>query len=115
MFRRSRPQPKPAGPGWTISDPPERIWDVSINHMGVAVKGFGTGSSYESLMSELLAAQLGFGQLSHIGYRSEFSGPLNDALTDWSLGMTLGDTERAGRGYESVRQLLTAMIAAEGG
>lgn len=113
-----RPDTASAGPGWTIDDSPEQIWDVSISHMAEAVKGFATGPAqfpYEVLMKELIAAQLGFGRLVEIGYRSEFSMPLRDALDDWSEGVTIGDNDRAGRGYDAARNLVNALILAAGG
>jgi hypothetical protein len=106
-----------ANPGWTTNDPPKHIWDVSISHMGAAVQGFAKGPAefpFESLMKELVPAQLGFSWLANIEYRSEFSIPFRDALDDWAKGLTFGDNNRASRGYEGTREAVNALIAAGG-
>jgi hypothetical protein len=111
-------EPQGANPGWTVDNPPEHIWDVSISHMGEAVKGFAKGPAecpYESLMRELIPAQVGFGWLAEKGYQSKYSIPLRDALDDWAQGMTLGDNDRASRGYHSTMEVVNALIVAQGG
>ena len=98
-----------AGPGWTVDDAPEAIWDVSVHHLGEAVRLFAPGGTFEALMSPLLAAQLGFRHLRAVGYRPEHSGPLSEALAEWSEGLVVGDKERVNAGYRATEAIVKSL------